>query len=1048
MSRPRIRKGFVAPRLSDIPQDYSLHRVKRPHPRSLKDPPLVYLANGQVFTQDPTLPTKTSQVGVAEPIQGNVSSTIKKTNPTPENDYEADEAVRVGSEATEHWTPHLNMRNKQSQRRMTDVIPQLVLPYMKLLRVTEKLHLDPEPQSWPCCCGGREFRMLNITIVRFARLSEMTLEVCECTSAGAQLVAMGLFPSAPCYPTLAVDIRVLEFVEGLLLRVASNHRAWCDTVTDFLDKQGYRMKGKDPLRRRFSNAYQWYSILKLTTREHIDGMLSECRIQFCTESDTSKERSPSPSSDRSSRPASPSSAYEYPPESSPPSSRPASRLEGLYEDQWDAGADDVSSPGSTSSTDEDESRQKRPRLDETPKPLVRPSEYLRRRCPLCFGGWDPNNISELDFHAIVCVDACFTQKHNKTRARDPPKEHPNSAFLSEEELRSAEEYVEALRPSVPKSKEGKDGKDSAEEEAEEDDGYKGGMKVPRSALKGCHESFTAADEWRQKASTQFFDLLWLANMNSAGEKQFYVIALLRKLFQHLPESFTIGLLYDIGCQLDNSCDNWGFLEEFQDRLGFAISVFHAFGHHWYYQRLYTLDSQVTHDNRDSLKDLGAWLSRKLSDARGAEIEGQREMEASGRSEAFLRGQWEAQKAEQTKPLPKKSNALGKKAVQEVMRLRTSLDLLEQKRRELKDVVMNLDAPEWRHDEAVEELPEIQAKVVEARKKVQGKERLLGVKDSQAVQHLQNSPFLRERMKALALKNRLVALICARKFQRDRLERSFRKNTNEAKLHSQIAHSVKRKDPSIQKVARSYNMVVRKLKDMIERKRCPRNVTAPREIPMDKLFALDVDDEIWEDVGLTDEWDRPELPAWLADDQVRDGIRGLLQWDRAREEIARLRVERDAMQAWFAEEWAVVQDALDRTSTSELDVWYQLSQRQEELLKLCVIWQAHTNHFRPSPGAPEWGPTPQELEEAKSNMTAELLEEEPYELRLTVETGGDEAWEEQPTTYDLCKGPGIYSGRPFAKESGVLPRGLSQGLINGFSAHKSLENALFWELIVD
>ncbi|KAL0563739.1 hypothetical protein V5O48_018324 [Marasmius crinis-equi] len=381
------------------------------------------------------------------------------------------------------------------------------------------------------------------------------------------------------------------------------------------------------------------------------------------------------------------------------------------------------------------------------------------------------------------------------------------------------------------------------------------------------------------------------------------------------------------------------------------------------------------------------------------------MEASGRTEAFLREQWEAQKAEQTKPLPKKSNLLGKKAVQEVMRLRTSLDLLEQKRRELEDVVMNLDVPDWRHDEAVEELPEIQTKVVEARKKLRAKERLLGVKDSQAVQHLQNSPFLRERMKALALKNRLVALIRARKFQRDRLERSFRKNSNEAKLHSQIAHSVKRKDPSIQKVARSYNTLVKKLKEMIERKKCPRNATAPREIPMDKLFALDVDDEIWEDVGLTDEWDRPDLPPWLADDLVRDGIRGLLQRDRAREEIARLRVERDAMQAWFAEEWAVVQDALDRTSTNELDVWYQLLQQKVELLKLCVVWQAQTNHFRPSPTVPEWGPTPQELEEAKSSMTAELLEEERYEptgvlnKRMAVEDRVDEAWEETDEVND-------------------------------------------------
>jgi hypothetical protein len=60
------------------------------------------------------------------------------------------------------------------------------------------------------------------------------------------------------------------------------------------------------------------------------------------------------------------------------------------------------------------------------------------------------------------------------------------------------------------------------------DSYKGTLKVPASILDGCSESFTAADERRQKASTQFFSdtglmamlcrhdrVLWLVNMTSA-----------------------------------------------------------------------------------------------------------------------------------------------------------------------------------------------------------------------------------------------------------------------------------------------------------------------------------------------------------------------------------------------------------------------------------------------------------------------------------------------------------------------------------------------------
>lgn len=132
-----------------------------------------------------------------------------------------------------------------------------------------------------------------------------------------------------------------------------------------------------------------------------------------------------------------------------------------------------------------------------------------------------------------------------------------------------------------------------------EDGYKVGMKVPISVLDGCQESFIAADKRREKASTTFFAdtglmammcrhdrVLWLANMVSAGEKQHYSLALLQRLFQELPPDMSVGVLYDIGCQLDRSCLKWNFLSEFIDRITFAISVFHAYGHQWPCQVVY------------------------------------------------------------------------------------------------------------------------------------------------------------------------------------------------------------------------------------------------------------------------------------------------------------------------------------------------------------------------------------------------------------------------------------------------------------------------------
>ena len=131
------------------------------------------------------------------------------------------------------------------------------------------------------------------------------------------------------------------------------------------------------------------------------------------------------------------------------------------------------------------------------------------------------------------------------------------------------------------------------------DGYEGTLRVPTSVLDECHESFAAADEKRQKASTQFFAdtglmallcrhdrVLWLVNMTSAGEKQHYALALLCRLFENIPDTMKVGLLYDIACQLHRSCVKWDFLPQYRDRLIFAISIFHAYGHQWPCQIIY------------------------------------------------------------------------------------------------------------------------------------------------------------------------------------------------------------------------------------------------------------------------------------------------------------------------------------------------------------------------------------------------------------------------------------------------------------------------------
>ncbi|EDQ99462.1 uncharacterized protein LACBIDRAFT_335031, partial [Laccaria bicolor S238N-H82] len=144
-----------------------------------------------------------------------------------------------------------------------------------------------------------------------------------------------------------------------------------------------------------------------------------------------------------------------------------------------------------------------------------------------------------------------------------------------------------------------------------------------------------------------------------------------------------------------------------------------------------------------------------------------------------------------------------------------------------------------------------------------------------------------------------------KFELDSLEQAYRKTTTNK---SQI----KRKEPGIQKLAKKYNDICAELEKMIKRKEIPHGACAPHRIATDGLFKLDVDDDIWQDVGLDDMdlCSGREIPQWLGDEGVQKGIKSLMELDRCQKELRRLSYERSAMQEWFEEEWKCVMMAME------------------------------------------------------------------------------------------------------------------------------------------
>jgi Kyakuja-Dileera-Zisupton transposase len=145
----------------------------------------------------------------------------------------------------------------------------------------------------------------------------------------------------------------------------------------------------------------------------------------------------------------------------------------------------------------------------------------------------------------VCIDANFAQQQWHSHYPDLVDPHPNSHFVPVGEVESMKCMVEQAWPS----------------EACVD--LKGWRLLLDETLDDCEQMFVAVQGHIAKTnSTLFADTalmallchhdwpLFLVNMTSAGEHQYYALALIKALFQHLPGNWVVGLLYDVACQLE------------------------------------------------------------------------------------------------------------------------------------------------------------------------------------------------------------------------------------------------------------------------------------------------------------------------------------------------------------------------------------------------------------------------------------------------------------------------------------------------------------------
>ncbi|KAG2066014.1 hypothetical protein BDR04DRAFT_1031289, partial [Suillus decipiens] len=119
------------------------------------------------------------------------------------------------------------------------------------------------------------------------------------------------------------------------------------------------------------------------------------------------------------------------------------------------------------------------------------------------------------------------------------------------------------------------------------------------------------------------------------------------------------------------------------------------------------------------------------------------------------------------------------------------------------------------------------------------------------------------------------------------------------------------EPAILKIVSTYNNLCDQLHVLICQCKAPANAIPPLPISCDGIFQLDVNDEIWKDIGLEDETMDP--PQWLVNENVCQGIHLLIDLDCCPEEEDRLIHECCVMQECMIMEWTTLQRAQEGAS---------------------------------------------------------------------------------------------------------------------------------------
>ncbi|KZP01281.1 hypothetical protein CALVIDRAFT_456347, partial [Calocera viscosa TUFC12733] len=430
------------------------------------------------------------------------------------------------------------------------------------------------------------------------------------------------------------------------------------------------------------------------------------------------------------------------------------------------------------------------------------------------------------------------------------------------------------------------------------------VQLDDEVLNRCEESFRASDQDRRRSQAKNYAVhgiigivcrhdipLFVANLTDPGERHHYTVALLRKVMQQLPPTATLGVLYDIGCQLDRAIRKHGYMPELIGRISWATSVLHAYGHQWACQLTYHPRKRIGFGltNGEGCERVWAWMSDLIPTERLMAhhrrlfaLEGH--LQHLGLQHRLTLGRWLDRQLKQTQLCE-----------QEALGLLRKCGFTEPALPLLVDIHKHLDL--------VSRIQQQQPEVVSLAEQLGILRILNSVRDQ--VQK-QDVPYLTALSRCLVLKEQVVSRLVGRNFEFDIINRYKRGHDEEGPSKGRLGttgivkvqEKIVRRDAACRRAIQKYNTAAAALRDLEPRPTWATIETMPALITPQQAMDTTVDADIWYLLWFDATGSPP--PLWFSSETARKGIRMLLQRDRCSEEHARLLEEAQHLKTWLQE----------------------------------------------------------------------------------------------------------------------------------------------------